>query len=575
MALNTWVAGDPAAMRGYAEQVHLLGTNTERVATGQHQVRTAAAAEWEGQASEAFQRWAAEQAGGGDTLAELFVATARAVEAWSDEIGTVRARMEQAKQAAAEGQLMVLGDLIHPPAAARPEPTGMPSAELPRTAAEAEAARARRAAQEAAFAEARTTVEQARGLERAAHEKLVHALNEAKDGLQGLPQGAEWAQAGAHPTNPAGAALAHAATAVEGRAADATRGMFEQAMTHGPAAVHGCWSSLSTAQRADLIDRFPQLVGSADGVPATARDQANRTRLEQQRQAIVAKLREARSQLDPDTETAHDWARIEQMEETVSGIDKLKEQLGPPGSGRFLLGLDSTGADGRGRVIVASGNPDTADHVMTTVPGTTADLGGATGDVQRNEAMLDRARELAPGQEVAAVAWVDYETPAEVFPYALSGSYSENASADLAQFQEGLRATHEEGGSHNTILGHSYGSTVVGEAARDYGVHADDIGFIGSPGVGVDHATELGVAPDHVYSGTSEADIIEYGASAKPWEWFSEDDYHIHGLDPSDPAFGARELPTEPTGSHTEYWDKERSLDSLARLAVGKTEGMR
>ncbi|MEK8109345.1 alpha/beta hydrolase [Micromonospora sp. M12] len=43
------------------------------------------------------------------------------------------------------------------------------------------------------------------------------------------------------------------------------------------------------------------------------------------------------------------------------------------------------------------------------------------------------------------------------------------------------------------MLGHSYGSLVVGVAAREHGLAADALVFVGSPGVGVSHAAELGV----------------------------------------------------------------------------------
>ncbi len=39
------------------------------------------------------------------------------------------------------------------------------------------------------------------------------------------------------------------------------------------------------------------------------------------------------------------------------------------------------------------------------------------------------------------------------------------------------------------VLGHSYGSLVVGEAAARDGVHPGDVIFVGSPGVGVNHAS--------------------------------------------------------------------------------------
>ncbi|MFD8492808.1 alpha/beta hydrolase [Amycolatopsis sp. NPDC059657] len=47
--------------------------------------------------------------------------------------------------------------------------------------------------------------------------------------------------------------------------------------------------------------------------------------------------------------------------------------------------------------------------------------------------------------------------------------------------------------SHNTTVGHSYGTTVIGHAARDEHLAVDDIVFVASPGVGVNHASELGL----------------------------------------------------------------------------------
>ncbi|HEY2763441.1 MAG TPA: alpha/beta hydrolase [Pseudonocardiaceae bacterium] len=75
-------------------------------------------------------------------------------------------------------------------------------------------------------------------------------------------------------------------------------------------------------------------------------------------------------------------------------------------------------------------------------------------------------------------------------------------------FQDGLRATHQGPPSHNTVLGHSYGSTVVGYAARDHRIVADDVIFVGSPGVGVEHATDLHLPPSHVWSSHAANDLV-------------------------------------------------------------------
>jgi hypothetical protein len=54
---------------------------------------------------------------------------------------------------------------------------------------------------------------------------------------------------------------------------------------------------------------------------------------------------------------------------------------------------------------------------------------------------------------------------------------------------DSLRSTHEGHPTHLTAMGHSYGSTVVGEAAKTGGLPGDDIIVQGSPGM---HASEIG-----------------------------------------------------------------------------------
>ncbi|MER5390947.1 alpha/beta hydrolase [Saccharopolyspora sp. NPDC002686] len=566
-------------MRAYAEQVQGLGAGVEQVATSQYQARNRAASEWEGQASEAFQRWADQQGDDGDVLAQLFTKVADAVEMWCAEIDTVKSRMEQAKQVASDGQLAVLVDLIYPPKPLPLDPggTSLPGANSSGTSAEAEAARARLAQQETAYAEAQATVKYARDLERSAHEMLVRALDAAKGDLKAIPQAEAWEQAGAHPSSPASAAVADAAMVMESRAAEATKGMFEQALQQGPAAVHVAWSSLSAAQRADLIGRFPQMVGNTDGVPAQDRHAANMTTLNQQRAGLLAKLRDAEQRAresygNPNGMNDIALEEVKQAHEALKGLGRI--ETAATQDGKLLLGLDA-GANGRGQVIIASGNPDTAQHVVTTVPGTYSDVGDAMDYVERGDRIIDRAKQFAPGETFASVTWVDYQSPGTLVN-ASEGRFAEDAKGDLSSFQEGLRATHEGRPSHNTVIGHSYGSTTVGYAARDNGLHSDDLVLIGSPGVGVDTAGELGVPPENVWSGTSGLDVIDYATpSPNPIDYLLEepfDDHHWFGRNPSNEYFGARELPVNNWSGHGGYWDHPESVDGMAKVVANKTQ---
>ncbi|MPZ64239.1 MAG: hypothetical protein GEU83_01485 [Pseudonocardiaceae bacterium] len=178
-----------------------------------------------------------------------------------------------------------------------------------------------------------------------------------------------------------------------------------------------------------------------------------------------------------------------------------------PGQQRaYLLGLNT---DDFGQAIVAIGNPDEADNVVTYVPGTFSNLGGAASGLEKVDNMVDSAKRADPGAGTAGVVWIGYDAP-QSLPEARDVSYAHHAGADLDRFQHGLRATHEGPPSHNTVIAHSYGSTTTGVAARDHGLPADSTVFVGSPGVGVDHARELGLPEGSVFATRADNDIIQH-----------------------------------------------------------------
>lgn len=580
--LNTFVAGNPGSVRSSAEAIRQTGASVEDTAEGFHRSRSRSEGIWEGQAADGFRDQAGRTGKDADGLADLFGRLAQALTVFADDLDTVRARVEQAKQAAREGELTVLPNAITPPiplaGAPAPLPNGASAADSAahsQATAGFQAAQTLHGKQQAAYDEAQATVNEARQIERSAHTKLTEALNAASSGLGGLSQSGAWTQAATSPTNPAAAALAGAATAMDDHAANATRTTFESAVKGGPAATSAAWSTLSTAQRGDLISKFPQLVGGADGVPAVSRDQANRSLLAGQRQSLLSKLRDAQGAARstrnvPGAHYEEHEERAEQYREALTGLDQLQQRLDQPG--KYLLGIDAT-AHGRGHTIVASGNPDTAGHVLTCVPGTFSDLGDAMSYVDHNDHLLDRAQHFAPGQQMAAVTWSDYNSPPSLFD-AASGSFAEHSEGHLAQFQDGLRASHEGPPSHNTVLGHSYGSTLVGYAARDHGLAANDIAFIGSPGVGVDHTHDLGVPGQHVWSGTAGHDIIRpLTPSLNPADIGDGANNQWFGMDPSGPHFGGQQLATDPNAGHSDYWDRKQSVDAMAKVVAGAAQG--
>ncbi|WP_446211386.1 alpha/beta hydrolase [Micromonospora sp. IBSANI012] len=347
-----------------------------------------------------------------------------------------------------------------------------------------------------------------------------------------------------------------------------------------PATVRAWWARLTPAQRRWLVWHEPGRVGRLDGVPVAARDQANRLLLDDRREALLAARRELLGRPAPGPA---ERAGLRRLDAGLAGLDGLAGRLAtaePPRS--YLLGLDPTGD---GRAIVALGNPDRADRVLTYVPGMTADLADAPAELGRAGRVLSRCAGLAPGRETAAVLWLDYDAP-DFLPEAARSSQAGAAGPALHRFQEGLRETHEGPPARQTVLGHSYGSLVVGAAARDHGLDADALVFVGSPGVGVDRAEALRLPPERVWASTAPDDVIRLvepagqltgravlAASplATAVSLLRPDDHELwFGRDPSDPGFGGRTFPSGRYG-HTGYWEAGNpALDGMARIVLGR-----
>lgn len=339
-----------------------------------------------------------------------------------------------------------------------------------------------------------------------------------------------------------------------------------------PEEVRRWWDALTAAERRWVTAAEPA-TGALDGVPAAFRDLANRVLLD-----------DVRAGLDRAVDGAH-GAELRRLRRLRSGLDALADRLTDTAEPRaYLLRLDLAE---EGRAVVALGDPDRADNVLTHVPGMTADLASLDGELVRAARVAEAARRLAPEESTTAVLWLDYDAP-DFVDEAAAARRAEAGAEALRRFQDGLLVAHDGGPVHRTVLGHSYGSLVVGAAATRAGLAADSVVFVGSPGVGVDSAAELASAVGQVWSTTSASDIVQYAAVA-PGEmlWDAavasvvpavgpalafgrpEDDLW-HGHNPSDPEFGARIFASAPDAGHLGYWKPGRpGLDALANITLG------
>ena len=311
------------------------------------------------------------------------------------------------------------------------------------------------------------------------------------------------------------------------------------------------WNSLPEERKKFLIDHCPDDIRHLDGLPAAARDQANRRALdgyvdangkEHQGALKDAKraVEEAQQAYDiADKKCANDKAsdhvaaeaekadaqiKLDRAKEAYEDLKAIREQtandvraskgLAPA----YLLDFNYDNDYHRTTAIVSSGNPDTATHVSTLVPGIGTNV---RGDLVKYVAANDRLRAQTAHagvdpNSVATISYLGYVAPRNDGLNNIQAAdigYADRAAPKLAQFEEGLRA-NADANHHtftNTLLTHSYGSTTGGKAAILMAPGTvDRLILTGSPGGGVQSIDEYNVPREHVYeSSIPEGDAVQ------------------------------------------------------------------
>ncbi|WP_410617382.1 alpha/beta hydrolase [Amycolatopsis sp. lyj-109] len=348
-----------------------------------------------------------------------------------------------------------------------------------------------------------------------------------------------------------------------------------------PSQTAAWWASLSPAGQAILLHDRPAALGAMDGLPAEVRDKANRAIFNQQYADLKHQREDLRNrmnsldQADPTQQNEYfDLERdADAMDNKLKGLDAIDERLNQPLPGQppaFLLGIDTANA---GHAIIAIGNPDHAQNVATYVPGTSAGLDGFATDIQRADLMNQTAGILNP-VPTSVITWAGYDAPQSIIPDAASTSFADHAEPGLRRFQDGLGASHDPTPINSTVIGHSYGTTVVGQTARDLGLPVDNLVMVASPGIGVQHATDLhldGVPPDqmgnHFYATKSAVDQVPAWTNLHSPAFDRIDPL---GPDPATSWFGGHQFDSDPATGHTEYWDpNSKSLQGMAKVIAG------
>jgi len=393
------------------------------------------------------------------------------------------------------------------------------------------------------------------------------------------------------------------------------------------------WNSLPEERKQFLMDHRPDDIRHLDGLPAYARDRANRFALDgyfddkgnyqkgalaDAEQAVKDAQKEyddvrkqpsayeprsghmnseeqaAKEKLDRALEKYHDLKVIKSRTDNVS---RLTRGLAPA----YLLDFNYDEKYQRTTAIVSAGNPDTATRVSTLVPGIGTNVRGDLGDyMDINDRLRDQTKHAGINPNtVATISYLGYVAPKNDAGHLYQAAiidYADRAAPKLARFEEGLRANAEANNHYflNTLLTHSYGSTTGGKAAALMAPGTvDRLILTGSPGAGVQSIDAYNVPKEQVYeSSIPEGDAVQglgpnalYGTNPRKLEGIThlsgdatDAEGYWHAYEsimnyPLSPEKAAADYLTHSFANHMAYFEEgTRTSQDFANIIAGRNQ---
>lgn len=296
-----------------------------------------------------------------------------------------------------------------------------------------------------------------------------------------------------------------------------------------PADVKKWWDSLTPQQQTGCVADNPAAI-DRDGIPTDSRDAGNRIRLPHEIAQAQATLRQSQGDEgrywqyaythegqpppgmtdDPVRALANAQGRLNDLTGIQNAIYPTNSNGTPkvidPSDRRTLIHLDSASNSRHVFGVIGIGDVDNARHVGVTTGGVSTSAASlpnmadeATNLKHTTSAILAKAGDPNAGS-VAAIAWVGYEPPSDMADLRVTSDDLARAAAPrLNSFFNGLAAITDNPHQEITAFGHSYGSLVTSLALQD-GSPVKNVVFYGSPGLELNHATDLHLAPGgHAY----------------------------------------------------------------------------
>jgi len=274
---------------------------------------------------------------------------------------------------------------------------------------------------------------------------------------------------------------------------------------------HAWWRSLTPAQQAQIVAAHPEQVGNLDGVPMSVRNRIDRARVAAELAALQAA--EPSAAVMPDDMAAGAIAvpnpAYGVWQDKMSALvnTRLALQTHPD----MALVMLAVGAE-RVDIALAVGDVDTADNVGVYAQGLFSNTSDAVDVRDVSQQMYDLERQadqlitLSKRRDLttALVMWMGYDAPQNLID-AMSEKQAEDGAVSLASFADGIKAVNPS--ARVVGVGHSYGSTTLGLAARRTSAFSAIVAF-GSPGLGTDRVSDLRVPAGDVYALANPVDPV-------------------------------------------------------------------
>lgn len=346
------------------------------------------------------------------------------------------------------------------------------------------------------------------------------------------------------------------------------------------------WDSLSPEQQKQLIGAHSPDVGNLNGVPTDVRSTVNPAVMTDDINRVAGAAGKNHVPVDQVTQHPERYgltpSAITRYDNAVQTRDGLSFDSAGGKNRVFLQTYDPEAFGGRGQAAIAIGNPDKAANTTVLVPGTGSSVRDGYLSHRDGLNLYDQARKADLTKPPSVLVWMGYHAPDSAADLQIGQTtLARDGGALLAADVNGLGATHD-GASHVTVIGHSYGSTTVADAAAGSGMQANDVVLIGCPGTDlVRNASDFGLADGgHVYVGA---------ASSDPIGWLGGAQQHVPasgvtvglGNDPSVEGYGSTRFKAEvpgmtwPLSDHSSYFTPgSESLFSMADIASGHGDAL-